>query len=255
MHAQCSCFANLNLLLVCRSRCRRRRRCLTSLMTLVILPLDVIYSVILPTLKRLSWKRLYCIVCHVNWKSQKDCTRFQIKPSGQPMRRVGGSGGRFGSCKVESILHRIKLYQATLTVYPPPPPPHYTPLSHWKMNITFRCPHLCCSSFLWGLCFIVDFVFSLFPNQPESSCNAPLTLLFHPPIISSSWKAISPPAQSYKSARVYQPSSCWVDTPYPPPFVANDNIYIFCFDISSSSPTHPVHVKLRHHILFLCIHQ
>ena len=45
---------------------RRRRRCLSSLMTLVILLLDVIYSVMLPTLKRLSWKRLYCIVCHLN---------------------------------------------------------------------------------------------------------------------------------------------------------------------------------------------
>ena len=206
MHAQCCCFANLNLLLFCRSRCRRRCRCLSSLMTLVILPLDVIYSVMLP----------YCIVCHVNWKSQKDCTRFQIKSSGQPMRRVGGSGGRFGSCQVGSIVYRIKLYQATLTVYPRLLP-HYPPLSHWKMNIKFCCTHLCCSSFVWGLCFIVDFVFSLFPNQSESSCNAPLTLLFHPPIISSSWKAISPLAQSYKSARVHQPSLCWVNTPYPPP--------------------------------------
>ena len=213
MHAQCCCFANLNLLLFCRSRCRSRRRCLSSLMTLVILPLDVIYSVMLLTLKRLrngfyshaelftyrtqcinynslfckqfdmdviysvmllilkrlSWKRLYCIVlycivCHVNWKSQKDCTRFQIKSSGQPMRRVGGSGGRFGSCQVESIVYTIKLYPATLTVYPRPLP-HYPPLSHWKMNIKCCCPHLCCSSFVWGLCFIVDFVFSLFPNQ------------------------------------------------------------------------------------------
>ena len=58
MHAQCSCFANLNLLLFFRSRCRRRRRCLSSLMTLVILPLDVIYSVMLLTLKRL-WNGFY----------------------------------------------------------------------------------------------------------------------------------------------------------------------------------------------------
>ena len=58
MHAQCCCFANLNLLLFCRSRCRRRRRCLSSLMTLVILPLDVIYSVMLLTLKRL-WNGFY----------------------------------------------------------------------------------------------------------------------------------------------------------------------------------------------------
>ena len=39
------------------------------------------------------------------------------------MRRVGGSGGRFGSCQVESIVYTIKLYQATLTVYPRPLPP------------------------------------------------------------------------------------------------------------------------------------
>ena len=32
MHVQSCCFANLNLLLFCRSRCRRRRRCLSSLM-------------------------------------------------------------------------------------------------------------------------------------------------------------------------------------------------------------------------------
>ena len=32
MYAQTCCFANLNLLLFCRSRCRRRRRCLSSLM-------------------------------------------------------------------------------------------------------------------------------------------------------------------------------------------------------------------------------
>ena len=31
MHVQSCCFANLNLLLFCRSRCRRRRRCLSSL--------------------------------------------------------------------------------------------------------------------------------------------------------------------------------------------------------------------------------
>ena len=31
MHVQGCCFANLNLLLFCRSRCRRRRRCLSSL--------------------------------------------------------------------------------------------------------------------------------------------------------------------------------------------------------------------------------
>ena len=33
MHVQsCCCFANLNLLFFCRSRCRRRRRCLSSLL-------------------------------------------------------------------------------------------------------------------------------------------------------------------------------------------------------------------------------
>ena len=31
MHVQSCCFPNLNLLLFCRSRCRRRRRCLSSL--------------------------------------------------------------------------------------------------------------------------------------------------------------------------------------------------------------------------------
>ena len=31
MHVQSCCFANLSLLLFCRSRCRRRRRCLSSL--------------------------------------------------------------------------------------------------------------------------------------------------------------------------------------------------------------------------------
>ena len=31
IHVQSCCFANLNLLLFCRSRCRRRRRCLRSL--------------------------------------------------------------------------------------------------------------------------------------------------------------------------------------------------------------------------------
>ena len=33
MHVQSCCFTNLNLLLFCRSRCRRRRRCLSSLYT------------------------------------------------------------------------------------------------------------------------------------------------------------------------------------------------------------------------------
>ena len=32
MHVQSCCFANLNLFLFCRSRCRPRRRCLSSLM-------------------------------------------------------------------------------------------------------------------------------------------------------------------------------------------------------------------------------
>ena len=32
MHLQSSCFANINLLLFCRSRCRRPRRCLSSLL-------------------------------------------------------------------------------------------------------------------------------------------------------------------------------------------------------------------------------
>ena len=32
MHVQSCCFANLNLLLFCRSRCRRYRRCLSSLL-------------------------------------------------------------------------------------------------------------------------------------------------------------------------------------------------------------------------------
>ena len=30
MHVQSCCFANINLLLFCRSPCRRRRRCLSS---------------------------------------------------------------------------------------------------------------------------------------------------------------------------------------------------------------------------------
>ena len=33
MHVRSCCFANLNLLLFCRSRCRRRRRCLSSLVS------------------------------------------------------------------------------------------------------------------------------------------------------------------------------------------------------------------------------
>ena len=33
MHAQSCCFANLNLLLFCRSRCRRHRRCLSSILS------------------------------------------------------------------------------------------------------------------------------------------------------------------------------------------------------------------------------
>ena len=33
MHVQSCCFANINLLLLCRSRCRRRRRCLSSLLS------------------------------------------------------------------------------------------------------------------------------------------------------------------------------------------------------------------------------
>ena len=32
MHVQSCCFANLNLVLFCRSRCRPRRRCLSSLL-------------------------------------------------------------------------------------------------------------------------------------------------------------------------------------------------------------------------------
>ena len=32
MHVQSCCFVNLNLLVYCRSRCRRRRRCLSSLL-------------------------------------------------------------------------------------------------------------------------------------------------------------------------------------------------------------------------------
>ena len=34
MHVQSCCFANLKLLLFCRSRCRRSRRCLRSLVTI-----------------------------------------------------------------------------------------------------------------------------------------------------------------------------------------------------------------------------
>ena len=42
MHVQSCCFANLNLLLFCRSRCRRRRRCLSSLIDEnLVLSLDV----------------------------------------------------------------------------------------------------------------------------------------------------------------------------------------------------------------------
>ena len=33
MHVQCFCFSNLKLLLFCRSRCRRRRRYLSSLIS------------------------------------------------------------------------------------------------------------------------------------------------------------------------------------------------------------------------------
>ena len=72
----------------------------------VILPSDVIDRAMLPTLKTVV---LYCIVCHMNLRSREDCTRFGIKFSGQPMRRVGGSVGRFGSCQVESHVYRIKL--------------------------------------------------------------------------------------------------------------------------------------------------
>ena len=36
MHVQSCCFANLNLLFFCRSRCRRRRRCLSSLMSHIV---------------------------------------------------------------------------------------------------------------------------------------------------------------------------------------------------------------------------
>ena len=35
MNMQSYCFANLNLLLFCRSRCRRRRRCLNPLMNMI----------------------------------------------------------------------------------------------------------------------------------------------------------------------------------------------------------------------------
>ena len=36
MHVQSCCFASLILLLFCRSRCRRRRRCLSSLMSHIV---------------------------------------------------------------------------------------------------------------------------------------------------------------------------------------------------------------------------
>ena len=36
MHVRSCCFANLNLLFFCRSRCRRRRRCLSSLMSHIV---------------------------------------------------------------------------------------------------------------------------------------------------------------------------------------------------------------------------
>ena len=164
-----------------------------------------------------SWIVLYCIVCHVNLRSQEDCTRFRIKFSGQPMRRVGGSGGRFGSCQVESIVYRIKLYQETSTVHtsghprPPPPPPKYPPLSHW-LNIKFCCTHLCCSSFVVGLGFIAAFVCLLFPNQSLEQLRHTSSQSF------SSTNNIICLKTNYTSlTRVYPPSSCWVDTPYPPP--------------------------------------
>ena len=36
MHERSCCFANLNLLFFCRSRCRRRRRCLSSLLSHIV---------------------------------------------------------------------------------------------------------------------------------------------------------------------------------------------------------------------------
>ena len=52
MHLQACCFSNLNLLLFCRSRCRCRRRCLSSLMTIRDLTIRQ---------RRRPWKRLWKI--------------------------------------------------------------------------------------------------------------------------------------------------------------------------------------------------
>ena len=105
---------------------------------------------------------LYCIVCHVNLRSQEDCTRFRIKFSGQPMTRVGGSGGRFGSCQVESIVYRIKLYQETSTVHTsgPPPPPQiptsFTLTEHKILLYPFMLQLFCCGArFHCCLCLFI----------------------------------------------------------------------------------------------------
>ena len=55
MHMQSYRFANLSLLLLWRSRCRRRRRCLSSLISRMITDRIGLHSVLLPLLIRLSY--------------------------------------------------------------------------------------------------------------------------------------------------------------------------------------------------------
>ena len=55
MHVQSCCFTNLNLLLFCRSRCRRRRRCLSSLLSL---PLRGLFKMMLhETIRKNDFQR------------------------------------------------------------------------------------------------------------------------------------------------------------------------------------------------------
>ena len=64
MPMQSCCFANLNLLLFCRSRCRRRRRCLSSLLSL---PLRGLFKVMLhETIRNNDFQRNTALQCWNN---------------------------------------------------------------------------------------------------------------------------------------------------------------------------------------------
>ena len=64
MHVQSCCFANLNLLLFCRSRWRRRRRCLSSLLSL---PLRGLFKVMLhETIRNNDFQRNTVLQCWNN---------------------------------------------------------------------------------------------------------------------------------------------------------------------------------------------